>query len=422
MLMRGEHQDETEIKCRRTLEISEHRANLNLDLVAAGKKPITYKPLQLVKIHDEYHDDVEWKERQKAWQVSFENTKDLDCAKGHVNGERDHNELKHSLQRQRDLLPEEADDAAWSDLNEGALKENFPIFCCMRRLMDQSYYENKYAAIGLFGRSGLKDPMALTQVAVEVGWRLGFFREKWKDQNWMANGKQTVPAHEYDLLCQRALFSWMPSGMRTGFTLYCQDFFDMCTSHDHKVRKIIYTFCYRMCPTKGRTKPDPSRADRSLPTKLQYCDAVILKVARELHDQFGSDMLLEPFNKRRRTENLTTLQVPLWRKKPKVSAKAWVGKFGIGEVNKGAFNQVKFDNMTLRESKETKKVREWLEADDSMTMTGWFSHREAGKYRIPHETVGDPIELEDCGPNNHTNWDRTRQLFTLKEPGPIEDK
>jgi hypothetical protein len=399
VLIRGVYQDETEIKRRRTVEISEHRAKLNLDLVKVGKRPITYQPMELFKIHDEYHDKVEWEERQKAWHASFQNAKDF--SKGHVKGEREYEGLNRVLQEQRDLLPGDDDDWSWTDVDMRALKENITMFCTVRRLMDQSYYENKYLG-SLFDRRRLEDPMVLTDGAVEVGWRLGFFRMNWKSgQNWLADGTPAQRGNKYDLLCQRALLLWMPSAMRTGFTIYLQDFFVLCTSRDPEVRKIVYTHCYEQSQQNGGA----SQSERSLPT-LQYHQAVVLKVARELYDLFPEDNVLEPilkpFKLVRQTEDLTKLKGPTWQRKHLMRKKGWVSHFGIGELRKGTFDKAKFDRKELKpEKRHIEAMDEWLQPDRLLTMTGWFCHRETG--------------------NNHSNWDRSRQNFVLKGPEWYKD-
>ena len=76
--------------------------------------------------------------------------------------------------------------------------------------------------------------------------------------------------------------------------------------------------------------------------------------------------------------------------------------FGIGELRKGKFDKAKFDRKELKPEKQyIEAMDEWLQPDRFMTMTGWFCHRETG--------------------NNHSNWDRSRQNFVLKEPEWYKD-
>jgi hypothetical protein len=70
----------------------------------------------------------------------------------------------------------------------------------------------------------------------------------------------------------------MPSAMRTGFTAYLQNFYEMCCSHEPQVKKLIYDQCYSFALERkeGHSK--------SLPKNLPFYDAVVLKVAREIYD------------------------------------------------------------------------------------------------------------------------------------------
>jgi hypothetical protein len=106
----------------------------------------------------------------------------------------------------------------------------------------------------------------------------------------------------------------------------------------------------------------------------------------------------------------------------------WKGKFGIGKLGQGKFEHEKFDKRKRRTSNLDPKMKEKLR-EKTMKMSGWFSHRQAGKYTTTPDDFKPIFNGERNNfkgnfvgkRNNHTNWDRSRRNFVV-EGEPSGDK